>query len=139
MEQHDYHRSIAADMAPQQAYEKIADVSGWWAKDFKGSALKNGDTFTVSFGTTWVEFKIADAEPGKKITWLVTDCHLQWLSDIKEWNNTSVEWAIKPENGGSRIDMIHHGLRPGIECWNACENGWDGHLLSSLQNLVNKG
>jgi hypothetical protein len=38
MTTHDYQSSITADITPQEAFDKIARVSEWWAKDFEGKS-----------------------------------------------------------------------------------------------------
>jgi len=40
MEQQNYQGSIAADITPEEAFEGIAQVNGWWAKILK-AAPKN--------------------------------------------------------------------------------------------------
>ena len=139
MEQSNYQCSITAPVTPQQAYEGIANVAGWWAKNFRGSALNTGDTFTVQFGKTNVTFEITEAVPGKKVIWKVTDCYLDWLNDKTEWNNTSVLWEITSSNGTSKIDMTHIGLKPKMECYNDCKEGWNGHITNSLSRLLTTG
>ncbi len=65
MEQKNYHSSITAAITPQEAFASIANVNAWWAKNFKGRATTLGDTFTVQFGDTKVDFEIVEAIPGK--------------------------------------------------------------------------
>ena len=138
METKDYSNSITVDAGPQQAFEKIAEVNGWWAKNFNGQALKKEDHFRVDFGTTWVEFGITEAIPAKKIVWHVNDCHLPWLNDKTEWNGTEVVWDLAPESNGTRITMTHKGLYPGVECFEACNAGWNEHIIS-LASLIKSG
>ncbi|MBN9384105.1 MAG: SRPBCC domain-containing protein [Chitinophagaceae bacterium] len=128
----DYHCSITADVTAKEAFEKIARVSDWWAVNFEGSAERTGDTFTVRFGETFVIFKIGEAIPNKKIVWQVMDCNLHWQQDKKEWNGTEIVWEISSVNGSTRIDMIHVGLVPGVECYENCETGWNYHIKESL-------
>ena len=139
MEQKNYHSSITAKISPGEAFDQIARVDAWWAKNFTGKASQNGDKFKVQFGTTWVDFEIEEAQPGKRIVWKVTDCNLAFQKDLTEWNGTSVEWTISMDNGTTRIDMTHVGLVPGVECYDNCNAGWNEHILVSLNNLVNKG
>jgi len=139
MEKHNYHSNITANVTPQQAYANIANVGGWWAKSFKGSALKEGDTFTVTFGTTSVAFCISEAVPGKKVVWHVTDCYLPWLNDKTEWTNTDIVWELTAQDNATKIDMTHVGLVPGVECYEMCDKGWNGHIYDSLQQLLTKG
>ena len=139
MEQNNYHSSITAGITPDEAYAHIANVQGWWARNFTGNASATGDTFTVRFGDTYVEFEIRDAKPGQSVNWYVTGCHLPWLTDKTEWNGTTVNWVITPDAGGVRIDMTHIGLVPEVECFEACQKGWDGHVNGSLHNLMTEG
>ena len=135
----DYHSSIAANVTPKEAFAGIANVGGWWAKNFKGSALKKGDTFTVEFGKTNVNFEITEAIPEKKSVWKVTDCYLDWLNDKKEWKGTEVVWEIASKGAETQIDMTHVGLTPDVECYNDCFAGWNGHINGSLNNLLKDG
>ena len=139
MEQNNYHSSITVNVPAAEAYAGIANVSGWWAKSFKGSALHTGDKFRVEFGTTSVDFEIAEAIPGKKCVWHVSDCHLPWLKDQNEWTGTEVLWELTPQGNATRIDMTHIGLVPEVECYEACEKGWNGHVTGSLLKLLNEG
>jgi hypothetical protein len=139
MEQQNYHCSIAANITPKQAYANIANVGAWWTKSFKGKALHVGDTFTVQFGETRVDFEITEAVADKKISWKVTDCNLHWLNDKKEWKDTEIVWEISSTNDHTKIDMTHVGLKPGIECYESCRKGWNQYVSDSLFKLVTSG
>lgn len=139
MEQKNYHNSIVAAVTPAAAFAGIADVGGWWAKSFKGRATTPGDKFTVQFGDTRVDFEITDVIPEKKAVWTVTDCYLPWLNNKTEWTGTNVAWDISSNADATQIDMTHVGLFPGVECYEACEKGWNGHITGSLQNLLTTG
>src|SRR5450432_3356187 len=94
----DYQCSIQAPISEQEAFDKISRVSEWWVKNFKGSARKLGDSFTVrfsdTFSDTFVDFNIVEAVPDRRIVWQVADCHLHWLQDKTEWKDTSVVWEL---------------------------------------------
>jgi uncharacterized protein YndB with AHSA1/START domain len=135
----DFHCSISVNVSAKEALEKTGNVKDWWAKNFKGSAHNLNNVFTVTFGKTFVTFKISEALPEKKIVWQVTDCYLDWLNDKTEWNGTKVVWEISANNNVTQIDMTHVGLVPGAECYNDCEKGWNGHIKGSLFNLITKG
>jgi hypothetical protein len=136
MNQQNYQSSIAADFTPAEAFEGISRVNEWWAKNFEGSAEKLNDIFTVHFGETFVTFKVTESIPGKKIAWEVTDCHLPWLKDKTEWNGTTVMFEISPLSDGTQVTMTHIGLVPEVECFGACEAGWNEHFKGSLFKLL---
>ena len=139
MKQQDYSATIQVNATAEEAFQKISRVNEWWAKNFEGDASHLNDTFKVTFGTTWVSFMITEFVPNKKIVWYVTDCHLPWLKDKKEWNGTKVTWEINTERSITTIQMTHIGLTPDVECYNTCEEGWNGHIKDSLSKLIMEG
>jgi len=136
MNQQNYQSSIAADFTPQEAFEGISHVNEWWAKNFEGSAEKLNDVFTVHFGDTFVTFEVTESIAGKKIAWHVTNCYLPWLSDKTEWNGTMVVFEISPLGDETQVTMTHIGLVPEVECFGACEAGWNQHIKGSLFKLL---
>lgn len=135
----DYSCSIQAPVPVQQAFDRIGQVSEWWAKDFEGRAKEQGDAFTVRFGKTFVDFTIAQADPGKRIVWQVVNCHLDWLKDKTEWKGTSVLWDLSSKNGITTVTMTHRGLVPEVECYGMCEQGWNFYVGKSLLQLFAEG
>jgi hypothetical protein len=139
IENKNYHRTVTVNTSPEEAMKKISQVNLWWKKDFLGSAEKLNDKFTVPFGEpSFVDFFVSEFMPGKKVVWKVTDCYLSWFQDKKEWNNTEVVFQLSKENGKTKIDFTHVGLVPEIECYNVCENGWNGHI-NTLEKFINEG
>jgi activator of Hsp90 ATPase-like protein len=136
MKQQDYHCSITADVTPEEAFDRVNDVSGWWAKNLEGSSKRLNDVFTVHFGKTFVTFTVTEFVPNKLVTWKVTDCYLHWINDKKEWNGTSVRFELSKEGEETRVTMTHIGLTPGAECYNDCEAGWNDHFGDSLLKLL---
>lgn len=91
MGKRNYHRTIIVNASPEEAMKKISKVNLWWKKAFSGSAEKLNDKFTVPFdkeGIAFVNFRVSELQPEKKVVWKVTDCYLPWFNDKKEWNNT---------------------------------------------------
>jgi hypothetical protein len=139
METKNFHRTITVNASAKEAMKKISQVNLWWAKNFSGSAEKLNDKFTVRFGETYVDFQISEIVPNNKVVWKVTDCNLHWIKAKKEWINTEVVFELSSENNKSKIDFTHVGLVPGVECYNDCEAGWNGHVTLSLANFINEG
>jgi hypothetical protein len=137
--QQDFSYSLTVKASAKETMKKIGQVNLWWAKDFKGKAGKLDDVFSVYFGGTYVNFKISEAIPEKKIIWLVTDCNLEWIKDKKEWKNTEVIWTLTEKGEKTHIDFVHKGVTPESECYESCKPGWTHHLKDSLQKLIDKG
>ena len=139
MKTEDYKTSITANVTAHQAFDGICRVSEWWATGFEGNARNLNDTFTVRFEDTFATFNIVEVVPDKKIVWLVTDCHLSWIREKKEWKGTTVSWEISPAGSATRIDMTHIGLVPEAVCYTDCKKGWDHFVTESLFKLLTEG
>lgn len=144
MEDKNYHRTIIVNATSEEAMKKICQVNKWWKHDFSGSAEKIQDKFTVPFGDlngekSFVDFVVTEIVPNRKSVWKVTNCNLPWFNDKTEWKNTEVIFEIYSVDNKTNIDFTHVGLVPGIECYDACEKGWDGHITNSLVAFINEG
>jgi len=144
MENKNYNRTIMVNASLEEAMKKISQINLWWRKDFSGIADNLNDKFTVPFGElngeiAFVDFMISELVPNKKVTWKVLDCNLPWFKDKKEWNNTEVVFILSEENGKTTIDFTHIGLVPEVDCYEACEKGWDGHITRDLVKFMNEG
>ncbi len=128
----DYTCSLVAPIAAKEAFEKIAEVTAWWAQDFSGKAEQLHDRFKVQFGETFVDFEISEVIPNQKVVWEVKDCCLDWQNHKTEWNGTRIIWEAEEKEGKTLVQMTHKGLVPGAECYAACREGWDDHLQNSL-------
>ena len=137
--QEDFNYNLTVKASAKEAMKKISEVNLWWAKNFEGKARKLNDEFSVYFGDTYVNFRITEVITDKKVIWRVTDCHLHWIKDKKEWKNTEVIWALTVMGGKTRIDFVHKGLTPNSECYESCQPGWTHHLNDSLLKLIDEG
>ncbi len=139
MKKQDFHKSILTSASAEEAFKKISSVSKWWTANFKGSAKKVNDVFTLRFGENKFTFKVVEVVPNKKLVWLVTDCYMPWLKNKTEWKNTKIVFEISEGKNQTRIDMTHVGLVPGIECYNVCEEGWNQYFGESIPELLATG
>ncbi len=139
MENKNFHTTIKVNASAEEAMKKIAQVNLWWAKKFIGKAEKLHDKFSVHFGETFVDFQISEFILDKKVVWKVTDCNLNWINNKKEWNGTEVVFETSEMKDSTQINFTHVGLVPGVECYDDCEVGWNGHITNSLVKFINEG
>ena len=97
--QQDFSLSLTVKAPAKEVMKRISQVDLWWAKNFKGQANKLNDEFSVYFGDTYVNFRIPEVVPDRKIVWRVTDCNLHWIDDKKEWKGTEVIWSVAEKDG----------------------------------------
>lgn len=135
----DYNVSITVEADAAVAFNAINDIKGWWSTDFEGQSEKLDDVFTVRFGETFITLKIIEFIPDQKIGWHVIDGYKHWLKNKKEWHDTKMVWEIAEQENKTQIHFTHVGLVPGIECYNGCENAWNGYIKDSLFQLITTG
>jgi hypothetical protein len=136
----DYALSWISHQTPMEAFNTINDIASWWSQDFKGASQKLNDEFEVRFGDVhYSKQKLVELIPGKRVVWLVTGSHLNFLDDKSEWTNTRIIFDIVQQSNETEIHFTHVGLVPEIECFDACTEGWNHYLQKSLQKLMASG
>ena len=140
MNNQDFSVSFLVDQNPQQAYDAINNVRGWWAGEIEGDTDKLDEEFTYSYPPYhYSRHRLVELLPGKKIVWLTTDSSLNFVEDKTEWNGTRISFEIAEIDGKTEVRFTHHGLVPKNECFNACSNAWTGYVTDSLRNLISTG
>lgn len=132
--------TLSVDKSPQEAYEAIKNVRGWWIGEIEGAADEIGDEFAYRYkefhDTTQ---KVTALVPGKKVAWRVTKSKIAFVKEQDEWKDTEIVFEIKPRNSGSEITFRHVGLTPAIECFKNCASGWEFYINKSLRNFITNG
>lgn len=131
----DYQSTISAKIPARDAFARIGRVSEWWTRSFRGSARQVGDRFNVHFGDTFVDFEVVEAVPDRRVVWRVTGCHLHWLKNKTEWNDTKIVFDLASKDGTTSVTMTHAGLTPGVECFEDCKQEWNFYVGESLYKL----
>ncbi len=135
-----FNSSISVQISANEAIEKISNVPQWWGVTFTGSSEKQNDTFTVKMtGDSFFNFTVTELVPGKRVVWLVTDCHMPWYSDKKEWAGTRLIFDLHEHDGVTEVKFTHEGLTPAVECYKDCEPGWTHWIQTSLFSYLTNG
>jgi hypothetical protein len=131
--------TIEVDKSPQDVFNSIKDVSGWWATNVTGHTQNLNDVFTVRFGKTFATIKNIEVIPNKKITWHVIESLVPLFKNEKQWNNTKMHWEISQDRHVTKIIFTHIGLTPETECYTDCVMGWSFFVKESLFKLITEG
>jgi hypothetical protein len=142
MKTSDFTATILVDQTPEEAFDAINNVRGWWTGDpgIEGSTDKLNDEFTYDYKPYHhSKQKITELIPGKKIVWLITDSALNFVEDKNEWTGTKITFDIAKKGDKTEVCFTHVGLVPGAECYNDCSNAWGSYITGSLRNFIANG
>jgi Activator of Hsp90 ATPase homolog 1-like protein len=140
MKDQDLTTTFSVDRSPEQVFAAISNVREWWGAGIEGAADKIGDEFMYRHKDLHVSTqKLAEAIPGKKLVWLVTDANLSFTKDTGEWKGTQLSFEIAPIGSRTEVRFTHVGLGPECECFEACTKGWNHYVGESLRALLTTG
>ena len=140
MENQDFTTSILVDQTPEEAFNAINNVRGWWSEEIEGDTDKLHDEFTYHFKDVHrCTMKLIEVIPDKKVVWLVTDNYFNFTEDKTEWIGTKIIFEISRNDKQTKIDFTHQGLVPDYECYQVCNDAWSNYIKNSLRNLITTG
>jgi hypothetical protein len=135
--QEDLSITISVDQTPEQAFQAINNVRGWWTGDIEGPT----DVLEGEFSYRYEDFhfskqKVVELVPGKKVVWLIVDSYLGFVADKHEWNGTKVTFDISRKGDKTEVRFTHAGLVPAHQCFSDCSRAWGSYVRGSLRNLI---
>jgi activator of Hsp90 ATPase-like protein len=140
MTNQDFTTSLLVDQSPQEVFDAINNVRGWWSGELDGSTDRLGAEFKYSYKDMHCTIqKITEFVPGKKVVWHVVESHINFAKDKGEWNGTDIVFEISKKDGKTELRFTHVGLIPAFECYGDCSGAWGFYIKDSLRNLITTG
>lgn len=135
-----YTTSFVVDESPEEVFDAINNVRGWWSGDIDGRTDKLGAEFTYRYKSVHdTTQRITEWVPGKKVVWHVVDCHIGFVKDTTEWNGTDIVFEIARKKDKTELCFTHVGLVPAFECYGGCSGAWGFYVNDSLRSLITTG
>jgi hypothetical protein len=132
--------AFLVDKTPDEIFNAINNVRGWWKADIAGDSSRLDDEFVARFGDVhYSRHKLVEVVPDQKVVWLTVDAALTFVEDKGEWIGTTISFEILPKDGQYEVRFTQQGLTPQLECYNACSNAWMGYVQDSLRELIVTG
>jgi hypothetical protein len=132
--------TFSVDRSPEQVFEAINNVRGWWSKGVEGPTDTVGGAFTYQYADIHRSVqKVIELVPGKRVAWLVEEARLEFTENKGEWVGTRVVFDIAAKGKGTELHFTHVGLSASCECYSACMKGWGFYVGESLRKLIATG
>ena len=133
----DFTTTILVDQTPQEVFNAINNVRGWWSEEIDGNTDKLNEEFIYHFKDVHLcRIKLVELVPGKKVMWHVLDNYFSFIENQSEWKDTKIVFEISEKDGKTQLHFTHLGLVPEEECYNICVEGWNNYINLSLRNLI---
>jgi hypothetical protein len=135
-----YTASFTVDQTPDEAFEAINNVRGWWSKEIEGDTDRPGAEFKYHYQNVHrCTLKITEFVPGKRVVWHVVDNYFNFVEDQDEWVGTDVVFEITRQGDKTEVHFTHVGLVPAYECYGICSDAWGLYITRSLRDLIATG
>lgn len=145
--------TMSVDRTPDEVFEAITDVRGWWNENIIGDTASlhdefvftddssyAGETARAKEGIRFCRFRLTEVVPGERMVWHVVDADLTFVDDRDEWTGTNVIFEIAASASGTVVHFTHEGLTAAdSECFEACSRGWTFYITESLPQLITSG
>ncbi len=136
----DYTSSFTVNQSPEEVFDAINNVRGWWSEEIEGDTDRLGAEFRFHHKDLHRSMqKIPKLVPGKKVVWHVVDGQIDFVKDKTEWDGTDIVFDITRKGDKTELRFTHVGLVPTIECYGGCSGAWDFYVNESLQSLIATG
>ncbi len=140
MNNQDYTTSFLVQQTPQQVFDAIINVRGWWSGQIDGTPDEVGAEFTYQYGDVHQSTqKVTEFVPGKKVVWHVTDAYLSFADKKDEWKDTDIIFEINKQDNQTELTFTHRGLVPAFICYDNCSGAWETLIQKNLRNLIITG
>jgi uncharacterized protein YndB with AHSA1/START domain len=134
----DYVVTAAARATPADVFGALTTgegIAGWWTGSVDGAPGLLGGLVTLRFAglAEHIVLRVKALDPGRAVEWTCA-AH----TGHREWEGTSIEFALRVTGDGCSVTLRHRGLTPALACFEACARGWD-FFVPSLIRYVETG
>jgi len=139
MKTESYTISYVVDQSPQEVFDAINNVRGWWSGEIDGRTDKLGAEFTYHTRT-------CTAPPRRSPSWCRARSRLahrgqphQFREGQGEWNGTDVVFEIAKKGAKTELRFTHVGLVAGHRMLWKMRWRLGFYINESLRNLITTG
>jgi hypothetical protein len=136
----DFTTTIKVNQSPQEVFDTVTNVRGWWSEEIEGNTAKLNDVFDYHYEDIHrCRVKLIEVIENKKIVWLVEQNYFKFTENKTEWTGTKPTFEIFEKDGKTELRFTHFGLTSEYECFEICQGAWTNYIQNSLKKLITTG
>lgn len=136
----DFTTTLVVDQTPEEVFNAINNVRGWWSQEIEGNTERLNDEFTYHYKDVHIsKMKLIEVIPNKKVVWLVMDNYFKFTKDESEWKGNKIIFEIDQKDNKTQLKFTQVGLVPQYECYDICRDAWSNYINNSLRSLITTG
>ena len=140
MSSQDFTTTLIVDQSPEEVFNAVTNVRGWWSEQIDGNTVKLNDEFDYHYEDVHrCKVKLIEVIPNQKIVWLVEKNYFKFTEDDPERTGTKQTFEISEKEGKTELRFTHVGLVPDYECFDICRDSWTNYIQNSLKKLITTG
>ena len=140
MSAQDFTTTLIVEQSPEEVFNAVTNVRGWWSEQIDGNTAKLNDEFDYHYEDVHrCKVKLTEVIPNAKIVWLVEKNYFKFTEDETEWTGTKPTFEISEKDGKTALRFTHVGLVPDYECFDICRDSWTNYIQNSLKKLITTG
>src|ERR1700754_3741731 len=107
----DLNTTFSVDQTPNEVFNAVTNVRGWWSENIEGGTVHLHDEFTYAVKDLHkCKMRLVEVIPGKKVIWLVLENYFSFVQDQTEWVGTKLEFEISENENKTQLHFRHRGL-----------------------------
>ena len=108
-----YTTTFTVDRTPEEVFDAINDVRGWWIDEVEGTTASVGDEFTYRVTDVHLStIRVTELVPGETVVWTVLDNYMSFVEDQTEWIDTEIRFELSGERRRDRGPVHPRRTRP---------------------------
>lgn len=140
MKNQNYVATFLVDQTPEEVFNAIINVRGWWSENIEGNTEQLNDEFTYHYQDVHIsKIKLIEVIPYKKIIWHILDNSFKFTKDKHEWTDNQIIFELTEKGDQTELKFTQVGLSPEYECYDICSNAWNHYVHDSLKSLITTG
>lgn len=132
--------TIKVNQSPQEVFNAVTNVRGWWSEEIVGNTAQLNDIFDYHYEDVHrCKVKLIEVIKDQKVVWLIEKNYFKFTEDETEWTGTKPTFEISEKDGKTELRFTHFGLVPEYECFEICRDAWTNYIQNSLFKLITTG